>query len=60
MEQAKWIRTLKKLHMLLKVNEISAPVKSQFGYHIIQVTEKKEKKPYAEMKDEIETQVKVF
>ncbi|MEY2191678.1 foldase protein PrsA [Bacillus sp. OV166] len=42
----------------LKVNEISAPVKSQFGYHIIQLTDKKEKKPYAEMKDEIETQVK--
>ena len=42
----------------LKVNEISAPVKSQFGYHIIQLTDKKEKKPYAEMKDEIVTQVK--
>jgi foldase protein PrsA len=42
----------------LKVNEISGPVKSQFGYHIIQLTDKKEKKPYAEMKDEIETQVK--
>jgi foldase protein PrsA len=42
----------------LKVNEISAPVKSQFGYHIIQLTGKKEKKPYAEMKKEIETQVK--
>ncbi|MEH7081426.1 peptidylprolyl isomerase [Neobacillus drentensis] len=42
----------------LKVNEISGPVKSQFGYHIIQLTDKKEKKPYAEMKAEIETQVK--
>lgn len=42
----------------LKVNEISGPVKSQFGYHIIQVTDKKEKKPFAEMKSEIETQVK--
>ncbi|MEH7072435.1 peptidylprolyl isomerase [Neobacillus drentensis] len=42
----------------LKVNEISAPVKSQFGYHIIQLTDKKEKKPFAEMKSEIETQVK--
>ncbi|MFP5110845.1 peptidylprolyl isomerase [Bacillaceae bacterium C204] len=42
----------------LKVNEISGPVKSQFGYHIIQLTDKKEKKPFAEMKDEIETKVK--
>jgi foldase protein PrsA len=42
----------------LKANEISAPVKTQFGYHIIQVTEKKEKKPYDEMKGEIEDQVK--
>ena len=42
----------------LKANEISAPVKTQFGYHIIQVTEKQEKKPYEEMKKEIEYQVK--
>jgi foldase protein PrsA len=42
----------------LKVNEISAPVKSQFGYHIIQLTDKKEKKSYEDMKKEIEYQVK--
>jgi foldase protein PrsA len=42
----------------LKANEISAPVKSQFGYHIIQVTEKAEKKPYEEMKKELEKEVK--
>lgn len=42
----------------LKKNEISAPVKTQFGYHIIQLTDKKEKKSYADMKEEIEYQVK--
>jgi len=42
----------------LKANEISAPVKTQFGYHIIQVTEKKEKKSFEDMKSEIEYDVK--
>jgi foldase protein PrsA len=43
----------------LEVNEISEPVQSEFGYHIIQVTEKKEKKSFEEMKEEIEHDVKV-
>jgi foldase protein PrsA len=42
----------------LKLNQISAPVKSQFGYHIIQVTEIKPKKPFDQMKKEVEDQVK--
>lgn len=42
----------------LKVDEISAPVKSSFGYHIIQLTDKKEKKSYDEMKDELEKELK--
>jgi foldase protein PrsA len=42
----------------LKKNEISGPVKSQFGYHIIQVTDIKEKKPFAQMKSEVEYDVK--
>ncbi len=41
----------------LEVGEVSNPVKSQFGYHVIKVTDKKpaeeEVKPYKEMKDEI-------
>lgn len=43
----------------LKVNEISAPVKSEHGYHIIQLTEKKEKGSFEEMKDELEHELKV-
>lgn len=40
----------------LELNEISAPVQSEFGYHIIQVTDKREVKDYGtleEKKDEI-------
>lgn len=43
----------------LDVNEISAPVKSQHGYHIIQTTEKKEKKSFEDMKEKMEYEVKV-
>lgn len=43
----------------LKVNEISAPVKSEHGWHIIKLTDKKEKKPFEEMKEEIEYDVKI-
>src|SRR5262249_51306848 len=41
----------------LPVNEISEPVKSQFGYHVIQV-QSRETKTYDEVKDDIEKKVR--
>ncbi|MFE8700225.1 peptidylprolyl isomerase [Cytobacillus sp. FJAT-54145] len=43
----------------LEIDEISEPVQSQHGYHIIQTTEKKEKPSFEEMKEDIEFEVKV-
>ncbi|MEH7884559.1 peptidylprolyl isomerase [Bacillus sp. JJ1609] len=43
----------------LEVNEISEPVQSQHGFHIIKVTEKKEKESYDKMKDKLEYDLKL-
>ncbi len=41
----------------LKKDEISQPVKSSYGYHIIKVTDIKELKPFDEVKDDLKTQI---
>ena len=43
----------------LEVGKVSEPVQSEYGYHIIEVLDKKEKKSYEDMKKEIEYEVKV-
>ena len=41
----------------LEVNKISEPVQSQFGFHIIKVTEKKEKEAFEDVKEDMKKQV---
>ncbi len=43
----------------LEKNAISEPVQSQFGYHIIQLLDKKEKEKFEDVKDDMEYQLKL-
>jgi foldase protein PrsA len=43
----------------LDVNEVSEPVKSQHGWHIIKVTEKKEKESFEDMREDLEHELKL-
>lgn len=54
----KMVEEFEKAAYTLNVGEISNPVKTQFGYHIIKVTDKEKKKSFDEMREEIEFEVK--
>ncbi len=41
----------------LEINEISEPVESMYGYHIIMVTDKKEKPPLEEIREQVEQEL---
>ena len=43
----------------MKKDEISKPIKSDYGYHIIQLLDTKEKESYKDMKKDLEYDLKV-
>ncbi|MBM7586425.1 foldase protein PrsA [Bacillus pakistanensis] len=43
----------------LKKGEVSEPIKTDYGYHIIEVTDTKEKKSFDKMKKELEKEMKL-
>ncbi|MED2766033.1 peptidylprolyl isomerase PrsA [Bacillus thuringiensis] len=49
----KMVKEFEEVAYKLKKDEVSEPVKSQFGYHIIKVTDIKEQKPFDEVKGDI-------
>ncbi|MCM3787966.1 peptidylprolyl isomerase [Domibacillus indicus] len=56
--RAQFVPEFTKALSTLKVNQVSEPVKSDYGYHIIKITDQKEKASFEKMKSQMTEELK--